>query len=274
LRKDTAMILFPNAKINLGLQITGKRGDGFHEIRTGIYPVPLLDAVEIIISKKMTFTATGLAVPGTDKDNLILKGYHLLKKDFNDLPPVSIYLHKTIPVGAGLGGGSSDAAFALKLMNNLFDLHLDDWLLEEYAALLGSDCPFFVENTPKIASGRGELLEPLELDLTGKWVALVNPGLQISTKEAYQGITPKPAKADLREILSDPMMWKTQLINDFEEGIFKKYPELAALKNKLYDKGAFYSAMSGSGSTVFGLFEQEPELGTWPEGYFVFKAGL
>src|SRR5690606_13579468 len=142
-------------------------------------------------SNQLVFTSSGLSIPGNEKDNLIIKAYHLLKKDFNDLPPIAIHLHKVIPIGAGLGGGSADASFALKLMNNLFDLHLEDWFLEEYAALLGSDCPFFIENSPKIASGRGEILQPVELDLAGKWLVLINPNLHIDTKKAYSGVRPK-----------------------------------------------------------------------------------
>src|SRR5690606_9274868 len=148
------MIFFPNAKINLGLNVIRKRKDGYHEVETCLYPVPFYDALEITVSKKTNFTSTGLSVPGEEKNNSILKAYGLLKKDFNDLPPIAVHLHKAIPVGAGLGGGSADAAFALKLMNNLFDLILEDWFLEDYAAQLGSDCPFFIENTPKIATGR------------------------------------------------------------------------------------------------------------------------
>jgi 4-diphosphocytidyl-2-C-methyl-D-erythritol kinase len=268
------MIAFPPAKINLGLHIVGKRKDGYHEIETCLMPVPLNDALEIIVSKKLTFHSSGIDIPGQDKDNLVLKAFSLLKKDFNDLPPVSIHLHKTIPIGAGLGGGSSDAASALKLMNTLFNLYLEDWFLEDYAAQLGSDCPFFIEGTPKLAKGRGEILEPVPLSLTGKWVVLVNPNLHIGTKKAYEGVTPKQPKDDLKDLLSNPMLWKAGLINDFEESIFKKYPQIKAIQTSLYQQGAFYAAISGSGSTVFGLFDQEPEINLAKEGYFVFKSVL
>src|SRR5690606_29603335 len=170
--------------------------------------IPLYDALEIVLDKKTSFTTTGVIIPGHEKDNLILKSYHLLKKDFNDLSPIAVHLHKHIPVGAGLGGGSSDAAFALKLMNNLFDLHLEDFFLEEYAAQLGSDCPFFIENTPKLATGRGEVLSPIDLDLKGKWLILVNPNLHIGTKEAYAGVSHQKPTADLKGILADPLSWK------------------------------------------------------------------
>ncbi len=268
------MVLFPNAKINLGLNVIRKRKDGYHEVETGIYPVPLHDALEITIAKKTSFTSTGLSVPGDEKDNSILKAYKLLKKDFNDLPPIAVHLHKAIPVGAGLGGGSADGAFALRLMNSLFDLYLEDWFLEDYAAQLGSDCPFFIESTPKIASGRGEILEDIQIDLKGKWLVLVNPGLHIGTKEAYEGLTPKQPKHNLKEILASTDSWKELLTNDFEESIFRKHPVIGAIKNLLYDSAAFYAAMSGSGSTVFGLFDQEPEIIIADDTYFVVKIEL
>ena len=203
-----------------------------------------------------------------------MKAYSLLKKDFNDLPPVSIHLHKTIPIGAGLGGGSSDAAFALKMMNNLFDLYLDDWFLEDYAAKLGSDCPFFIEALPKIAKGRGEILEPIDLDLKGKWITLVNPNVHIGTKEAYEGVIPKQPKEGLREILLKRSLWKNRLINDFEESIFQKYPDIKAIKEAMYKQGAFYAAMSGSGSSIYGLFDREPDINFEKQGYYVFKAEM
>ncbi|SFU05309.1 4-diphosphocytidyl-2-C-methyl-D-erythritol kinase [Algoriphagus locisalis] len=267
------MISFPNAKINLGLHITAKRKDGFHDIESCMVPIPLYDALEMIVDgKKTSFTATGLEVPGDAKDNLILKAYQLLKKDFPNLPHLNIHLHKNIPMGAGLGGGSADAAFALNLMNNLFDLILDDFFLEEYAAQLGSDCAFFIENTPKIATGRGEILEPLELDLKGTRLILINPGIHIGTKEAYAGVTPGAPKVKLKDILADKSRWKDELVNDFETSIFPNHPKIAAIKNKLYEHGAYYAAMSGSGSSVFGLFEGKPENMDWNEGYFKFEA--
>ncbi|PZX53349.1 4-(cytidine 5'-diphospho)-2-C-methyl-D-erythritol kinase [Algoriphagus chordae] len=269
------MISFPNAKINLGLHITSKRKDGFHDIETCMVPIPLCDALEMIIdNKKTTFTTSGLQVPGDPKDNLILKAYQLLKKDFPNLPQLSIHLHKNIPIGAGLGGGSADAAFALNLMNNLFDLILDDFFLEEYAAKLGSDCPFFIENTAKIAKGRGELLEPVELDLKGTHLVLINPGIHIGTKEAYAGVTPAAPKVKLEAILVDKSRWKDELVNDFEKSIFPNHPEIAAIKEKLYENGAYYAAMSGSGSSVFGLFDEKPGQMDWKESYFHVEVKL
>jgi 4-diphosphocytidyl-2-C-methyl-D-erythritol kinase len=269
------MISFPNAKINLGLHITSKRKDGYHEIETCMVPIPLFDALEMILDpKKMSWNVTGIPIPGEQKDNLILKAFQLIKKDFPDIPSLSIHLHKHIPMGAGLGGGSADGAFALKLMNSLFELHLDDFFLEEYAEQLGSDCPFFIENTPKIARGRGEILEPISLDLKGTWIVLINPGIHVGTKEAYAGVTPATPKVNLTEVLQDRSRWKAELVNDFELSIFKNHPEIALIKEKMYVAGAFYSAMSGSGSSVFGLFEEKPVKTNWKEGDFVFNSLL
>lgn len=268
------MISFPNAKINLGLHITSKRKDGYHEIETCMVPIPLYDALEMIVDKKANWNSSGLAIPGESKDNLILKAEKLLKKDFPDLPYLNIHLHKNIPMGAGLGGGSADGAFALKLMNNLFDLHLDDFFLEEYASQLGSDCPFFIENTPKIARGRGEILEPIDLSLKGTYLVLINPGIHVGTKEAYAGVSPAPPKVQLEEVLADRSRWRNELVNDFEPNIFRNYPEIAGIKSKLYESGAFYAAMSGSGSSVFGLFDKKPEDMIWKEGYFAFESEL
>lgn len=268
------MICFPNAKINLGLHITAKRKDGYHDIETCMVPIPLFDSLEMIVDKKTVFDVSGLTIPGDEKDNLILKALKLLRKDFNDLPNVHIHLLKNIPMGAGLGGGSADAAFALTLMNKLFELHLEDWFLEEYAVQLGSDCPFFIQNTPKIATGRGEILEPLEINLEGDHILLVKPPIHIGTKEAYAGVNPSQPKSKLAEILKDKTTWKGNLVNDFEESVFAIYPELSEIKNQLYQKGAYYAAMSGSGSTVFGLFREKPEKISWPETYFTFEGSL
>ena len=268
------MITFPNAKINLGLHITSKRKDGYHDIETCMVPIPLCDALEMVLDKKPSWNSSGLAIPGDPKDNLILKAEKLIRKDFQGLPNLSIHLHKNIPMGAGLGGGSADGAFALQLMNNLFDLHLDNFFLEEYAAQLGSDCPFFIENTPKIARGRGEILEPIDLSLKGRYLVLINPGIHVGTKEAYAGVTPAPPKVKLEEVLADRSQWKSELVNDFEESIFKNHPEIAEIKEKMYSAGAYYAAMSGSGSSVFGLFEEKPENLSVKSDYFIFESVL
>jgi 4-diphosphocytidyl-2-C-methyl-D-erythritol kinase len=268
------MICFPNAKINLGLHITAKRKDGFHDIETCMIPVPLYDALEMIPAKKTVFEISGLQVPGNIQDNLIIKAHKLLLKDFNDLPPVHIHLHKNIPMGAGLGGGSADAAFALTLMNRMFELHLEDWFLEDYAAQLGSDCAFFIENTPKIASGRGEVLEEVDLTLSGDYLVLIKPDVHISTQEAYAGVKPKAPNHPLKQVLEDKSMWKESLTNDFEASIFPRFPELEEIKSKLYDMGAYYAAMSGSGSTLFGLFSNKPNLEGIKNNWFVFEGQL
>jgi 4-diphosphocytidyl-2-C-methyl-D-erythritol kinase len=268
------MITFPNAKINLGLHITQKRKDGYHEIESCMVPIPLCDALEMILDKKPSWTVTGLEVPGDPKDNLILKAEKLLKKDYQGLPSLQIHLHKHIPMGAGLGGGSADGAFALKLMNNLFDLHLDDFFLEEYAAELGSDCPFFIENTPKIIRGRGEILDPCSVSLQGSYLVLIHPGIHVGTKEAYAGVTPMQPKTSLEEVLADRSRWKDELVNDFEKSVFQAYPEIAGIKASLYQAGAYYASMSGSGSSVFGLFDEKPQLPSWAASYFVFESQL
>lgn len=268
------MITFPNAKINLGLHITAKRKDGYHDIESCMVPIPLFDALEMILDKKATWNSSGLDIPGDPKDNLILKAEKILRKDFQGLPNLNIHLHKNIPMGAGLGGGSADGAFALKLMDNLFDLHLDDFFLEEYATELGSDCPFFIANTPKIARGRGEILEPIDLSLQGTYLVLINPGIHIGTKEAYAGVTPAPPKVKLEEVLADRSRWKAELVNDFESNIFKNHPEIAEIKSKLYSAGAFYAAMSGSGSSVFGLFDEKPFELEFSKSYFRFESIL
>jgi 4-diphosphocytidyl-2-C-methyl-D-erythritol kinase len=228
----------------------------------------------MVLDKKPSWTVSGLSIPGDSKDNLILKAEKLLKKDYQGLPSLQIHLHKHIPMGAGLGGGSADGAFALKLMNNLFDLHLDDFFLEEYAAELGSDCPFFIENTPKIIRGRGEILDPCSVSLQGSYLVLIHPGIHVGTKEAYAGVTPGAPKVSLEEVLADRSRWKEELVNDFEKSVFQAHPEIAGIKNSLYQAGANYASMSGSGSSVFGLFEEKPVLPSWAASYFVFESQL
>jgi 4-diphosphocytidyl-2-C-methyl-D-erythritol kinase len=228
----------------------------------------------MVLDKKPSWAVSGLSIPGDSKDNLILKAEKLLKKDYQGLPSLQIHLHKHIPMGAGLGGGSADGAFALKLMNNLFDLHLDDFFLEEYAAELGSDCPFFIENTPKIIRGRGEILDPCSVSLQGSYLVLIHPGIHVGTKEAYAGVTPGAPKVSLEEVLADRSRWKEELVNDFEKSVFQAHPEIAGIKNSLYQAGAYYASMSGSGSSVFGLFDEKPVLPSWAASYFVFESQL
>lgn len=255
------MVSFPNAKINLGLFITDRLPNGYHAIESCLFPIPWYDVLEFVPSKQLQFALSGIAIPGNEKDNLVLKAYKLLRKDFS-LPDLSVHLHKIIPMGAGLGGGSADAAFMLKMLNHEFQLFLDDSILEEYAAQLGSDCPFFIQNKPAIARGTGTDLKTITFDLKGYWLVLIKPDVHISTQEAYAGVSPKPSEVDLEELIlsKDFGRWKAELVNDFEASIFLKYPSLGELKSKLYESGAVYAAMSGSGSTIFGIFENEPNL--------------
>ncbi len=254
------MIDFPNPKLNLGLYITGRRTDGYHNIETCFFPVrDWYDVLEILPAQQLSFKATGLNIPDDGKENLCLRAYHLLKSDF-DLPPVSIFLHKVLPVGGGLGGGSSDAAFTLKLLNEKFDLGIEQTQLLHYAAQLGSDCPFFILNRPCLAKGRGEILEPIPLNMTGNWLTILVPPVQVSTREAYAGVQLSRPNRPLREILFQPDSWRNELINGFESTIFGRYPLLATLKEQLYAQGAWYASMSGSGACIFGLFYSKPNL--------------
>lgn len=268
------MISFPNSKINLGLNVVQQRPDGFHDIETVFYPVPLSDALEVVPSRsgKPSFQCTGLEIPGVPYENLVWQAYQLLKGD-HDLPPVDAYLLKNIPPGAGLGGGSADAAFMLKLLSDLFELELPGTRLIDYARQLGADCAFFIRNRPVYASGKGDVFERCDLDLSGYHIAIVKPDIHINTKTAYAGITPTQPDHHLKEILQEkPAQWKAHLKNDFETGIFKQFPLIKKIKEDLYERGAVYAAMSGSGSAVFGLFRKKPELGGLQKGMFSFMA--
>lgn len=249
------MVIFPNCKINLGLHITGKRPDGFHELETVFYPVPLKDIFEIVPSTSLQFQSTGLAIPGNPESNLCLKAYHLLQYDFPHLPPVHMHLHKIIPMGAGLGGGSADGAFALRLLNQKYQLNLSTEQLIEYAAKLGSDCPFFIMNSACYATGRGEILTPINLDLSCYRFVIVHPGIHINTKWAFEQIQPGLPLRSIKEIIQLPIQdWKYNLSNDFEAPIMQNYPAIEAIKLALYKDGAIYASMSGSGSAVFGIY--------------------
>ncbi|MCG8477025.1 MAG: 4-(cytidine 5'-diphospho)-2-C-methyl-D-erythritol kinase [Cytophagales bacterium] len=265
------MLTFPNAKINLGLYVTEKRPDGYHNIESVFYPVGWEEPLEITKSEKTSFVSSGIAIPGSPESNLCLKAYELLKKDF-DLPPVRIHLHKTIPIGAGLGGGSADASFTLKLLNEMFSLDLSDEKLEDYASGLGADCPFFIKNRPVLARGTGNLFEPVELDLSAYRLVLVNPGIHVGTAEAYAGVRPKPAPFDLTELLRLPVTeWKGKLHNDFEDSTFPNHPEIARIKENLYEAGALYASMTGSGATVYGIFEKQLNL-VFPKSYAIWES--
>lgn len=254
------MITFPNAKINLGLRILDKRSDGFHNIETVFYPVELSDVLEIVPAKDgtLSFTATGLDIPGKDEQNLCLKAFRLLSS-IHHLPPVKIHLHKAIPAGAGLGGGSSDGACSIKLLNDVFDLGMTDDQMTGEARKLGSDCAFFIKNRPAFAREKGDRFEFLELDLSNYRIEIVTPAIHVDTGEAYAMAeawtgTPKHGPP-LKDIIAGPPgKWKELLFNDFEKPVFRKYPELMKIKQDLYDHGAVYASMSGSGSSLYGIF--------------------
>lgn len=247
-----------NAKINLGLNILKKRADGFHEIESIFLPISWYDYIEITPAEKVNFSSEGIKIPSSADGNLCLQAYQLLKSDF-DLPPLHIHLNKQIPIGAGLGGGSADAAFVLKAINEKFNLQLDTPQLERYAAQLGSDCVFFIQNKSALVKGRGEAIEPNEKynPLKAYHVLMVKPDLFVSTKVAYQNVHPQLPKKPIAEIIQQPInSWKNELVNDFESALFPIFPELAEVKKRLYDAGAIYASMSGSGSCFFGVFEE------------------
>jgi 4-diphosphocytidyl-2-C-methyl-D-erythritol kinase len=275
------VISFPNCKINLGLNVVRKRTDGFHDIETVFYPLPIYDVLEIIPATSTTgndiaFTATGIPTGANDETNLCTKAYQLLKKDFPHLPSIEMHLHKTIPVGAGLGGGSADASFTLKLLAKLFDLNPGDKKLMELSLSLGSDCPFFMINKTCFATNRGEILNLLTIDLGQYKLILVNPGIHIRTAHAFSQITPAIPEESIKEILQLPISsWKGKLKNDFEAPLFKQYPEIGKIKDELYEAGALYASMSGSGSSVYGIFEKERNVHlSFPSHYFTREVNL
>lgn len=271
------MVVFPNCKINIGLNILEKREDGYHNLETIFYPVPLKDALELIRARDETgeviFSQTGNHINGNIHDNLCVKAWHVLKKDFPKLPAVQMHLHKALPIGAGLGGGSADGAFALKLLNEKFNLGLSPNQLINYSLELGSDCAFFIVNKPCYASGKGEQLQPVELSLTGYHLLLVNPGIHINTGEAFAGLKNEPAtnrlsKGLLQAIQQPVAQWKHSVTNDFEKSVFAAHPPIHQIKETLYRQGAVYAAMSGSGSSVYGLFTSYLDpAGLFPENW-------
>ena len=258
------MITYPNAKINLGLNIVEKRPDGYHNLETIFYPINLQDALEVTQldgEGEYALTLSGTPIEGDPDQNLVIKTYRLLKKDFPDMPAIDIHMYKHIPTGAGLGGGSADAAFMIKLLNEKFKLGLSIEKMEEYAATLGADCAFFIRNKPVFASGIGNIFEPIQLSLKGYYLVLVKPDIFVSTKDAFSLIQPMKPSQSLREIVRMPVeTWRATMKNDFENSVFQKYPEIAAIKDKLYDMGAIYASMSGSGSSVYGIFREQVEF--------------
>jgi 4-diphosphocytidyl-2-C-methyl-D-erythritol kinase len=281
------MVSFPNCKINLGLNIIRKREDGFHDLETVFYPIQIKDALEIttlhqnssnlppvINQLSSVISTTGLPVDGDAGNNLCIKAWQLLRQDFPQLPPIHIHLHKAIPMGAGLGGGSADGAFTLLLLNQKFQLGLSTEQLIAYSLTLGSDCPFFIGNQPCLGTGRGEKLQPVALNLSAYKIIIVNPRIHINTGWAFSHITPALPEKRVPDVIAQPLdTWKESLINDFEAPVLEHYPEIRDIKNKLYNSGAVYAAMSGSGSSFFGIFEcNKPVNITFPAHYFFMES--
>jgi len=253
------MIAFPNAKINIGLYITEKRSDGFHNLETVFFPVGWSDVLEFAEADEFQFTSSGIEIAGNSEDNLVVRAYRLLQNEF-DLPVLKIHLHKQIPFGAGLGGGSSDGAFMLRMLNQAYKLKLSETKLLEFAAVLGSDCPFFILNKPVYATGRGELINIINLTLNNLVLLLVKPPVAVSTPQAFRFIKPQKTEVSLPELLRLPVSdWRDRVINQFESSVFQQYPEIKSIQEQLYGLGAVYASMSGSGSCVFGLFNELPE---------------
>lgn len=250
------MIAFPPCKINLGLRVLEKRSDGYHNLETCFYLLPFTDILELLPAQQLSFTATGNVIPGDGKDNLCLRAYALIKKDF-DIPPVAIHLHKVIPTGGGLGGGSSDAAYTLRLLNSLFTLQLTTDQLKHYAQQLGSDCAFFIEDGSMLGTGRGEILEPISVSLEDKFLVLLHPPIHVSTAEAFRHVVPEQSSSSVKTIVENTPLpaWKELLKNDFESSVFQTHARIRHYKESLYQQGAVYASMSGSGSSVFGIFD-------------------
>ncbi len=264
------MICFPNCKINIGLYITNKRNDGYHDLETIFYPVNLYDVLELVPGNSDDIHIHGKAIDGDQHNNLVWKAYQLIKHDYPHVANLDIHLLKNIPMGAGLGGGSADGAYMLKLINDFYQLEISTEKLEHYALSLGSDCPFFIRNTPQFATGRGELMQPVNIDLSAYNIQLICPGVHVSTAGAFKMITPKKAPFDLRRLPEIPIeRWVEYVSNDFEEPVFIQHPELADIKQQLYNAGAIYAAMSGSGSTLYGIFKKGNKADITVESYYI-----
>lgn len=272
-----AMITFPIAKINLGLNVVEKRPDGYHNLETVFYPVQIKDALEIFkmddtfpSSVDCDLKVTNIHIDDDEQKNLVVRAYQLLKEDFPSLPRIHAHLYKGIPTQAGMGGGSSDCGFMITLLNQQFSLGLSDQQMIDYAARLGADCAFFILNKPCYAEGIGEILQPIALDLKGWFLAVVRPNIPVSTREAFSLIQPKYPAQNCKDIVMQPVeTWRDLLTNDFEKSVFTIHPEIGAIKQRLYDLGAVYAAMSGSGSSLFGLFREPVNLDSFKsEGTF------
>jgi 4-diphosphocytidyl-2-C-methyl-D-erythritol kinase len=272
------MISFPKAKINLGLRVIGKRDDGFHNIETIFYPIALSDALEFVVQKGKTkddeLATTGIDIRTKPEKNLVMKAVIRMRSRY-PVPPLKIHLHKAIPAGAGLGGGSSDAACMIKSINKCFRFGIPDEEMNEIAMELGSDCPFFMNPVPSAGTGRGEILKPVDPVLEGYHIVLLNPGINISTKEAYHNCTPSRRDKKLEDLIKGPVSgWKKKVINDFEDFVFKVYPRVGELKKALYKSGAVYSSMTGSGSTVYGIYNDKPAVRGKLKDYLIYEGSL
>ena len=277
------MITFPVAKINLGLNVVEKRADGYHNLQTVFYPVPIMDALEIVPMSDgfpsdvdCDLKVTNITIEGDEQRNLVVRAYQLLKADFPDLPRVHAHLWKGIPTQAGMGGGSSDCGYMIRLLNETFDMGLSSEQMQQYAARLGADCAFFIESRACYAEGIGERLQPIDLDLSGWHIGVVRPDIPVPTKEAFSRIHPHYPALNCRDVVKQPVeTWRDRLTNDFEESVFALHPEIGAVKEQLYKMGATYAAMSGSGSALFGLFKDEPDAlrQTFPD-MFTFSGVL
>ena len=281
------MLLFPLAKINLGLNVVERRPDGYHNLETVFYPVNIKDTLEVTpqatcapdgpssAAQDCQLTISGITIEGDTQRNLVVRAYQLLKQDFPQLPPVHAHLHKVIPTQAGMGGGSSDCAYMIRLLNEQFRLGLSVAQMQQYAARLGADCAFFILSQPAYAEGIGERLEPVSLDLSRYYIGVVRPDIPVPTKEAFALIRPHRPQKNCRDIVMQPVeTWRAELVNDFEQSVFALHPEIGALKSRLYDLGAVYAAMSGSGSAVFGLFHAPVELPPHFPGMFTYCGRL
>jgi 4-diphosphocytidyl-2-C-methyl-D-erythritol kinase len=276
------MITFPIAKINLGLNVVERRSDGYHNLETVFYPVPISDALEVQMMDKSfpsdfdcDLKVTNINIEGEEQHNLVVRAYHMLKQDFPKLPRIHIHLYKGIPTQAGMGGGSSDCAYMIRLLNAQFQLGLNERQMMEYATRLGADCAFFILSRPAYAEGIGEQLQPIELDLTGYTIAVVRPNIPVPTREAFSLISPHHPSKNCREVVCQPIeTWSNDLVNDFEQSVFALHPEIGAIKDRLYSLGAVYAAMSGSGSAVFGLFRENIEIDEQFQDMFTYCGRL
>lgn len=270
------MITYPIAKINIGLLVTEKRPDGFHNLETIFYPIQMQDILEVVESDEFKFSLSGIEVAGDPNDNLVVKAYQMIKADY-PIPAVQVHLHKNIPSGAGLGGGSSDAAYMLLTLNELFNLKISEEKLMEYALKLGSDCPFFIQGKPVFATGRGEVMQEVPVELKDYFLILVKPPVHVSTAQAYQNITPQRSRLSLKGLIGFSVnKWNGNITNHFEKYVFQAFPEVEAIKKTLYAQGAAFALMSGSGSAVYGLFRSEKRglEKLFPPDYQIFRQRL